>query len=108
MCSVPVGAGVALSGGGFLSRRFGSAFVPVGAGVDEAWSGDACVALVLSLCTRSPPARATQASPPTALTCPHNYSREYVIEYRRKNQEQKQRRERNDGSERPVICPRVG
>ena len=43
----PVGAGTVLSGGGFLSRRFGSAFVPVGAGVDEAWSGDACVALVL-------------------------------------------------------------
>ena len=33
--------------GGILSWRFGSAFVPVGAGVDEAWSGDACVALVL-------------------------------------------------------------
>src|SRR5947207_622601 len=33
-----------LSGGGFLSRRFGSAFVPVGAGVEDAVGGDACVA----------------------------------------------------------------
>src|SRR5438045_8689925 len=30
---------------GLLSCRLGSPFVPVGAGVDDAWGGDACVAL---------------------------------------------------------------
>src|SRR5947209_19115041 len=31
----------------FFSCRLGSVCLPVGAGVDEAWGGDACVALVL-------------------------------------------------------------